>query len=286
MTKKTPPPPVAITRKVPALRALRRSAVRLHPERGEPDDPTASKIGGLPLWPADEPWPLCQETEHQTETQPVTAFVLQLNTHDLRGVAFRPKYDLFQLFWCPTDTKVHGECPLIRSFWRNSKQAANPIKQAPAPELTESYNYVPKPCRVSPEQVTEYPLSSALSRELSQAIDDGTMSPWDQYDNELSACPSTKVGGHPYWVQNAELVLCDCGQPMEFFIQLVDWEYTNVTNYQRWVPLDDRWAVKNPGARKSLPVTRPTGFEFGHEVYYIFLCRSCPEWPCKMIYQR
>jgi hypothetical protein len=54
----TPDRPYDLVAMWPELATLARTAVRLHPRRG---DPTAeqSSIGGPLLWPTDEPWPTC-----------------------------------------------------------------------------------------------------------------------------------------------------------------------------------------------------------------------------------
>lgn len=52
----TPPRPLDVTEEIPELAGLARTALRLHPVRGEPTVHDSS-VGGPLLWPADEPWP-------------------------------------------------------------------------------------------------------------------------------------------------------------------------------------------------------------------------------------
>jgi hypothetical protein len=58
MVRTTPPPPLDITAVVPELALLGRRAVRLHPRAGTPGR-SDSSLGGPLLWPAEEPWPVC-----------------------------------------------------------------------------------------------------------------------------------------------------------------------------------------------------------------------------------
>ncbi|WP_203827729.1 hypothetical protein [Actinoplanes palleronii] len=54
----------------PGLSAFAKTATRLHPRRGEPDR-SDSHVGGLLLWPAEEPWPTCEELHVVATETPV-----------------------------------------------------------------------------------------------------------------------------------------------------------------------------------------------------------------------
>ncbi|MFC9428296.1 hypothetical protein [Streptomyces sp. NPDC056987] len=56
----TPPRPFDITALFPQLAPLARTATRLHPRPGSPSVHD-SAVGGPLLWPADDPWPHCNE---------------------------------------------------------------------------------------------------------------------------------------------------------------------------------------------------------------------------------
>ncbi|KOX25485.1 MULTISPECIES: hypothetical protein [unclassified Streptomyces] len=60
MTRTTPPRPLDVEALFPELAAFRGTTTRLHPRPGTPD-PSVSSVGGPLLWPADEPWPVCDE---------------------------------------------------------------------------------------------------------------------------------------------------------------------------------------------------------------------------------
>ena len=60
MTRTTPPRPVDLTELVPELAGYAATATRLHPRPGRPTTADSS-VGGPLLWPADEPWPVCED---------------------------------------------------------------------------------------------------------------------------------------------------------------------------------------------------------------------------------
>jgi uncharacterized protein (TIGR02996 family) len=53
----TQPPPFDVAALDPAYASHARTVVRLHPRAGHVPDLAASKVGGLFLWPTEEPWP-------------------------------------------------------------------------------------------------------------------------------------------------------------------------------------------------------------------------------------
>lgn len=302
---KTELPPIDITQVVPSLRAHAATTIRLHPRRAVVSDPAASKLGGTFLWPRSEPWPRCDDNRHQTGVHgrpsatngisPTLVGLIQLNAQDFPSIRFRPGADLLQLLWCPTSEEVHDDdflFPKLFAYWRSSVAVTDPITEHPLPDCTETYlNYFPVSCRISPEAVKEYPTLATIEelRDGSQIHDllaaDDTI--WEQYQNDLCACPSTKLGGYPNWIQNEETPTCRCGKKMDFLVQFCDWEYTNMNTSQRWIPLADRWAVEacdsDPAAEAIL---RPHLLDFAHVVFYVFVCRRCPEWPVRLVDQR
>ncbi|NUR25403.1 MAG: hypothetical protein HOV83_06060 [Catenulispora sp.] len=60
MTRTTPPRPLDITALFPELAAYATTSTRLHPRPGAPTAADSS-VGGPLLWPADEPWPVCED---------------------------------------------------------------------------------------------------------------------------------------------------------------------------------------------------------------------------------
>ncbi|WP_030436800.1 hypothetical protein [Actinoplanes subtropicus] len=67
MTRTSPARPLDLKALFPGIGAFARTATRLHPRPGEPG-PFDSHVGGPLLWPADEPWPSCDQP-HSVETR-------------------------------------------------------------------------------------------------------------------------------------------------------------------------------------------------------------------------
>ncbi|MFE9649895.1 hypothetical protein ACFYO0_38450 [Streptomyces sp. NPDC006365] len=63
----TPPRPVDVAALFPELAPLARTATRLHPRPGAPTAHDSS-VGGPLLWPADKPWPHCEEPHEKGAT--------------------------------------------------------------------------------------------------------------------------------------------------------------------------------------------------------------------------
>jgi len=62
MTRTTPPRPIDIAGIFPELAEHSTTATRLHPRPGQPTEADSS-VGGPLLWPAGEPWPVCEDGE-------------------------------------------------------------------------------------------------------------------------------------------------------------------------------------------------------------------------------
>jgi hypothetical protein len=314
-TPRTEPPLVDIAARIPAFAPLAKTTTRLHPQRAVVSDLAASKLGGTFLWPRSEPWPRCNDSRHHTgvggrksATQgvfPSLVGLIQLNARDFPQIPFREGTDLFQLLWCPSTEDVHDDrylFPKLFAYWRNSKTVSDPLPENPLTDFMETiHNHFPVSCQFFPETVQEFPRLSTLyrltnwheieiglegmSNEIRETSTDN-MDVLNQYDNALSACPSTKVGGHPYWVQDDETPWCECGRKMEFLLQLCDWEYVNIDDIKRWIPLTDRWAVNEWNSNAAAAaILQPPNFDFGHSVYYIFICSHCPERPIRLVTQ-
>jgi hypothetical protein len=295
MAKRTELPRIDIAAMIPAIAPLAKTAIRLHPSPCEDVALDVSKIGGRFLWPHDEPWPKCPNPHHKyARRQPILAEVVQLRAGDFPEVPFRPGSDLFQLLWCPVTEDACEELMLPQPFayWRNTAEITAVLQDSEEIDLESIIDTmllftrcIPRACAVFPERVVEYPVVSELPREMQDLVD------WDLYQEEdVGPCPATKIGGHPYWIQDDYTPTCQCGSKMEFLLQLPDWEYSNIDTRQRWIPLEDRWAVDaynadhwNEAARAIL---RPMDFDFHNFTTYLFVCRSCPQWPVKLVEQR
>jgi hypothetical protein len=357
MVRTTPPPPLDITAVFPELGPLGRRAIRLHPRAGTPDR-NDSSLGGPLLWPAEEPWPVCdgwlvterreplapedfqrfraiQDAAHsrwrpdqgqaatvteeeaaemeqiaagagsldlvtgercylepQPHRGPVALIpVLQLYAHDVPELPFPEQTDLFQLLWCPNwhAEPWHGPHPV--TVWRRAAAMAEPLASPPAPRFDGLFpdlaqrEYVPLPCVLHLERITEYPhsewpyssdLPDALAEQLQRWDEqqDGSFSYW----NALSTAPGTKVGGHPRWVQGPEWPRCRCGLRMHHLLTVASDEFEIATLGRRWLPLEDRDDPKVVGRRlvSERDCFAPHGLMLGDVgSLYLFTCTGC-----------
>ncbi|MDT0420486.1 hypothetical protein [Streptomyces evansiae] len=203
----TPPRPFDVTALCPQLAPLARTATRLHPRPGSPTVHDSS-VGGPLLWPADEPWPHCDEPhvrlmpdspvfspederqwrralatgEAGTRNGPGRPWpegpiamlpVAQLYARDL-PLPGPCSADLLQVLWCPFD---HGSQPKTALRWRFSAEISHVLQSPPEPSAIQHSFYLPEPCLLAPEQVVEYPHPLELSDQLQQQLADP--GPWE-----------------------------------------------------------------------------------------------------------
>ncbi|MFD3686310.1 DUF1963 domain-containing protein [Nocardiopsis sp. NPDC058631] len=289
MTRRTPPRPVDVETLFPELRPLRREAVRLHPRAGRPSREDSS-VGGPLLWPADEPWPVCDgehyerngNTPYEGEVRLVP--VVQVHSGDAPGIPFPQGCDLLQVLWCPYD---HDEvrCPLPRVYWRSAR-AVDAVEATPPPHAEAPAAYVPHPCAVHPEQVTEYP-----GQDLPEELFDALGGRFDQLEQEtgwhyqyhLAQAPGIKLGGYPGWTQEPVWPECGwCEQRMDHLLTVASWEYDGAS-WRSWLPVEDRPTVDGGEpwcSEQGRAAQNPAGLMLGDSGgVYVFECWSCPERP-------
>jgi hypothetical protein len=117
---------------LPSLKDRAKTAIRLHPRRLALDETLprdVSKIGGDFLWPADEPWPVCEKHEIPW------VGVLQLFQSDFPEFPFKPGTDLCQIFWCPTLEHGFGGAPDAVVRWRDSTSIGPLLETIPRPRF-------------------------------------------------------------------------------------------------------------------------------------------------------
>ncbi|WP_030716168.1 hypothetical protein [Streptomyces sp. NRRL S-237] len=290
----TPPRPLDVESLFPTLAAHRRTATRLHPRPGTPG-PHDSHVGGPLLWPADEPWPVCTTPHRRApgpEPLPLVALA-QLHARDVPDLPAGPDgCDLLQVFWCPFD--AHGPTGYgmyTHLRWRRAAEVREPAAERPAPGAVGFDGYLPEPCLLHPEQITEYPYIELLTGELGAAVEEWEDAqeeaayeageeaqeeeaaedggePWlPTYQCDLSVAPGWKVGGHAAWnLTGPGTMDCEtCGCPMELLLTVATNEWHVDT--RSWIPLED-------GPRN------PTGVVVGnHGKLNVFACRRDPSHP-------
>ncbi len=117
---------------------------------------------------------------------------------------------MLQVLWCPLDHDPEW-MPAARVLWRSSALVDALLTDPPLPSDVTNYGeYVPEPCVLHPETVTEYPAPLELERGLVERIEDwcereftGTNPRYRDarayYQYELSVVPGWKVGGWGPW---------------------------------------------------------------------------------------
>ncbi|MGW2271167.1 hypothetical protein [Streptomyces yangpuensis] len=298
----TPPRPLDIEALFPGLAAHRATATRLHPRAGRP---TArhSHVGGPLLWPAGEPWPACDE-EHP-HSGPLLA-VAQLYARDVPDLAAGPDgCDLLQVLWCPFD--LHGPTGHgmhVRLRWRRSAEVREVLAPQPEPARVGFDGYVPAPCVLHPEQVTEYPYIESLTGELGERVEewedaqeeaayeaededgDGDFAS-PSYQSDLSVAPGWKAGGHAAWnVTGPGSMDCHgCGHGMRLLLTVDSYEWRS--DSESWRPLPTGAAgAAGVEAGAGDEANRPTGVAVGNfGKLNVFACPHDPAHPHRLSVQ-
>ncbi|MFB4283851.1 hypothetical protein ACBJ59_51730 [Nonomuraea sp. MTCD27] len=306
MVRTTSSPPVDVTQLFPELGAYARTAVRLHPRPGNPSMHD-SHIGGPLIWPAAEPWPVCDRTvsvnipyteetpggpRDRTPESPIPMVgVAQFYARDIPEIPFPEGTDLLQVLWCPNDHIVDGNpVPFPLLVWRTTSDLTDVLAEppmrphdtaasppdAPAAELSMNY-YLPRPCVLHLERVTEFPYPEELPEELEAALDKWDEETEAEYQYLLSIAPGCKIGGWESWhlTDMYELPCEVCGTETEPLLQLDSSEWDGGSE-PRWRPLEDRHLRSaTPECWEAL---EPTTLQLGrYASLYIFVCPRSSE---------
>ncbi|MER5687545.1 DUF1963 domain-containing protein [Streptomyces sp. NPDC002205] len=289
MARTTPPRPLDVEALFPEVIVHRRDAVRLHPRVGNPSA-RESSLGGPLLWPRAQPWPRCDDDHPRTALSPpgVESIplvpVLQLFAADVPELPFPTGMDLLQVLWCPFDHE-YGYVPRPEVFWRDSSLIDVEAVAPPRPTGTHN-DYLPNPCVLHPERVTDYPnwdlpegVADALEDRFEQLEEETGWSYW----SHLSVSDGIKVGGYPTWTQDPFWPTCPtCNQRMDHLLTINSSEFDG-ESWRTWLPIEDTPAT---GTIWDLPyeertrIQRPPGLMLGDMGgIYLFECLRCPDRP-------
>jgi len=241
--------------------------------------------------------------------------ILQLRAEDVQEMPFPDGADLFQLLWFPYSLEIlegtsYPDSSLEhRIYWRDSKKVGP--HRAANPEMVERHQgHFANSCRLQPERVVEYPNSQDLDPKLRRRIDrwkavktidhEGGWnvtveiggkavksfeyhfdSPIDFYNWECSVCPSTKVGGYVFWVQDKKVPACSCGRAMTHLLTVADGEWDGGT-FRRWQPIEEK--KKGSGVDWDKIGSPPDLGNFGS--FYLFVCTHCRGFPTHAVTAR
>lgn len=279
MVRTTPPRPVEINRHFPELAPLARTAVRLHPRTGTPtaadssiggpllwptDEPWPvcpdhagpSHVGSTPdnarrrkrllSWRAqsgEEVSALLRQIPYQEEIAqdgPLPLLpVAQLYAADIPDLPCPDGADLLQVLWCSFTDHDEPWVPRTVLRWRTAAEVRDPLAAAPQPSVISHGNYLPEPCVLDPESVTEYPNPQELPNDLRQRIEAWEEQHGVNYHDHLSIAPGCKVGGHVHWsVFAPSPVACtECGSKVRPLLTISDWEWDDED--PSWRPIEE-----------------------------------------------
>ncbi|MFE0207984.1 hypothetical protein [Streptomyces sp. NPDC058985] len=169
----------------------------------------------------------------------------------------RADADLLQVLWCPFDHPSH---PRTALYWRSAAEVTDVLGSPPEPPAVQSSDYVPQPCLLAPEEVTEYPHFLELDKEsqgrladwsrweaATDAVDSAySVAPQEFYINQLSVSPGWKAGGWSRWgvTEPVPRTCSACGTGMDPLLTIASTEWNKGT--RSWAPKGDR-------ARDPLP---------------------------------
>ncbi|MFI1419734.1 hypothetical protein ACH4VX_17405 [Streptomyces sp. NPDC020731] len=189
--------------------------------------------------------------------------------------------DLLQVLWCPCDHPPDKFMPRTVLFWRRAAEVTDVLATPPQPSAVQFDEYVPEPCLLAPEQITEYPHFMELSDELrariqdwsrweaaGTAVDSSFMDyPSEFYEDHLSVAPGWKVGGWASWgPTDPQPRGCPaCGIEMDPLLTIATFEWDD--NSRGWVENEDRprvspsFTASDPEHQRLIDAFRAKGLD-------------------------
>jgi hypothetical protein len=164
--------------------------------------------------------------------------VAQLYAADIPALPRPDGADLLQLLWCPFD---HDEDYLPRTElrWRTAADVTDPLGAAPQPSVIGDDDYLPEPCVLHPETVTEYPAPHELPEELAERIEAWEDQHDFDYQYDLGVAPGCKVGGHAPWSFSDPFPMAcpECGSDVRPLLTIDGSEWDGGSG--SWRPVED-----------------------------------------------
>ncbi|MFF1483776.1 hypothetical protein ACIGZH_09070 [Streptomyces sp. NPDC058319] len=175
-----------------------------------------------------------------------------------------PDADLLQVLWCPFDHEEHAS-PKTALFWRSRATVTDVLGTPPEPPIVQQDWYLPEPCLLAPEQVTEYPHPRELDEGLRSQLDDFSRwepvdpalysgyadDPGELYLNNLCTAPGWKTGGWTRWdpTDPVDRSCPECGTGQVPLLTIASSEWDGGT--RTWIAAADRSDPSPPplGAR-------------------------------------
>ncbi|MFE4334432.1 hypothetical protein ACFRQM_35030 [Streptomyces sp. NPDC056831] len=278
------------------VRLMRRMRARWHGDHGGPGITPeeeaikernaamlAERLDAGPPLPADCPVPMLP--------------VVQLYLRDIPLLRPPGQADLLQVLWCPYDHDPNWK-PSTALFWRSAAAVVDILATPPEPYEVNYEGYVPEPCVLAPEAITEYPDSLDLSPQMRLMVEDWNRwqaadadvdsshadFPRDLYDIHLADAPGWKVGGWPPWGRTDPnpryCTVCDV--QMVPLLTIASFEWDGGEGHS-WAPYEERaaaYAANTAGHCCGQDPSQPTKVEVGStDNMQIYVCPTSPEHP-------
>ncbi|WP_344505007.1 hypothetical protein [Dactylosporangium maewongense] len=226
-----------------------------------------SHVGGPLAWPADEPWPLCTHElrDGRPHARPNPLIPLaQLWASDVpdlpRTDPHGDTFDVLQVLWCPVEHLRDTAGPAVQIRRRRAADLPTDLLTDPPQGDVQHAGWLPTPCLLHPEQVTDYPCADALPPALRDRMPPGVAAGF--------VAPGWKVGGYPR--RPGGFPCPHCGTPSELLLVISDHEYDDESFH--WIPLEEQdldWSAPDGDAHQ-----RPTGLRLTTDVH-LFTCPGC-----------
>ena len=191
--------------------------------------------------------------------------VAQLYARDVPGLPSPDGADLVQVLWCPFDHEDDGYVPSTVVRWRVAAEVTDPLTDPPLPAAVED-NYLPQPCVLHPEEVTEYPAPHCLPEELAGQVREWEDREEQKYQYELSVASGCKTGGHAPWSFSDPFPMScpDCGADVEPLLTIASSEWDGNTS---WQPVEDAEADHPPFPGPHEPTMLMIGRGYNLQLY-------------------
>lgn len=218
--------------------------------------------------------------------------ILQIHAPDVPWFEMPFQAELLQILWCPLlhhrpSSPPNGDGAPWVSVQFHLDIDPLTLLTPPRPQLIEYDWFVPEPCVLHPEPVTEYPQPPALNDSLAQRVEQWARDEYGNAEGDMgnygqlfATAPGWKLGGHPDWSFGfpATAILCPCGAPMLFLCTIPSCEWDAGT--ASWAPLQDiELTTTNFGGRRN---NGPTCVQVGnYQRMRIFVCSADPDHPVR-----
>ncbi|MEV1005940.1 hypothetical protein [Streptomyces sp. NPDC049881] len=246
--------------------------------------------------------------------QPVPLLpVAQLYLRDIPVLRPPGQADVLQVLWCPYEHESYPK-PLTRVFWRSAADVTDVLAAPPEPFEVENDDYVPVPCLLAPEAITDYPHSYEVDPEIQAALED-----WDRwltaeagvspearemleewrrrqeagervyesyeprvfYDECLGEAPGWKVGGWPPWGRTdpypQSCTVCDARMVPLLTIASYEWDGGAARS---WAPQEEHAAAYADSHRAGNDPSQPTQVQVGStDNMQLYICPTSPDHP-------